>query len=209
MESIMEQKNMAYSAKDYLHLIGTPGFSKESLKNHLLLYQGYVSNTNKVLDALSFMLRDGNTARAEFSELKRRLGWEFDGMRLHEYYFENIGETSSFSRDGSLAGKMIQEFGSTDEWEKDFKATGLLRGIGWAVLYHDSAMDRLFNSWINEHDVSHPTGCVPLLIMDVFEHAYMHDYGLKRADYIEAFFQSINWPVVESRFRGEALSGGK
>jgi len=190
---------MPYTAKDYSKLVGMEGFSETLLKNHFTLYQGYVTNTNKVLDTLNQMLKDGKTGTPEFSELKRRLGWEFNGMRLHEYYFENLGGRDGINKAGKLAKKMAEDFGSYETWEKDFKAVGTMRGIGWAVLYRDSAKGKLINFWINEHDVSHPSGCNPILIMDVFEHAYMTDYGLKRADYIEAFFKNINWPVVEER----------
>jgi len=97
--------------------------------------------------------------------------------------------------------KITENFGSYENWEKDFKATGAMRGIGWAILYEDTINGKLINFWINEHDVSHPAGCNPLLIMDVFEHAFMIDYGLKRIDYIEAFFGNINWKVVEGRLK--------
>ena len=190
---------MPYAAKDYSKLVGMQGFSETILKNHFTLYQGYVTNTNKVLDTLSQMLTEGKTATTEFAELKRRLGWEFNGMRLHEYYFENLGGKSPLSKDGKLAKKIAEDFGSYELWEKDFKATGTMRGIGWIVLYQDTMNGKLINFWINEHDVSHPAGCTPLLIMDVFEHAFMIDYGLKRADYIEAFFKNIDWSVVEAR----------
>lgn len=192
---------MAYAAKDYNSLIGMEGFSEAILKNHFTLYQGYVTNTNKVLDTLAQMLADGKTATPEFAELKRRLGWEFNGMRLHEYYFENLGGKSGFNKDSALAKKMTESFGSHETWEKDFKATGTMRGIGWVVLYQDNTNGRLMNFWVNEHDVSHPAGCSPLLIMDVFEHAFMIDYGLKRVDYIEAFFKNIDWKTVEGRVK--------
>jgi len=190
---------MAYIAKDYGKLIGMEGFSDTLLNNHFTLYQGYVTNTNKLLDTLAKMLNDGQTATPEYAELKRRLGWEFDGMRLHEYYFDNLGGQGSINPEGALAKKLAEDFGSFDAWEKDFRATGDIRGIGWAVLYQDSATGRLINFWINEHDIGHPAGCMPLLIMDVFEHAYMVDYGIKRPDYIEAFFKNINWQAVEER----------
>jgi Fe-Mn family superoxide dismutase len=189
---------MAYTAKDYSALIGLPGFSETLLKNHFTLYQGYVTNTNKVLDTLDAMLKDGKAGTPEFAELKRRLGWEFDGMRLHEYYFENLG-AKPLTPGGKLAQKIVADFGSYENWEKDFKATGSMRGIGWTILYQDPANGRLINFWINEHDVAHPAGCTPLLIMDVFEHAFMIDFGLKRADYIAAFFTNINWGAVEKR----------
>ena len=191
---------MAYTAKDYSALIGLPGFSETLLKNHFTLYQGYVTNTNKVLDTLDAMLREGKTGTPEYAELKRRLGWEFDGMRLHEYYFENLG-AKPLALNGKLAQKLAADFGSYENWEKDFKATGAMRGIGWTILYQDPASGRLINFWINEHDVAHPAGCTPLLIMDVFEHAFMIDFGLKRADYIAAFFNNLNWAAVEARLK--------
>jgi len=192
---------MAYTAKDYSALTGMAGFSETLLKNHFTLYQGYVTNTNKVLDTLSAMLKDGKTAAYEFAELKRRLGWEFNGMRLHELYFENLGGKTGIDANGKLAKKFAADFGSYELWEKDFKAVGSMRGIGWAVLYQDAANGSLINFWINEHDVAHPAGCTPLLIMDVFEHAFMIDYGLKRADYVESFFKNINWAAAEARLK--------
>lgn len=190
---------MSYTAKEYARLIGMAGFSEALLKNHFTLYQGYVTNTNKVLEILEQMLKEGKTANPECAELKRRLGWEFNGMRLHEYYFDNLGEKAPLAVDGRLGKKLAESFGSVDAWEKDFRATGAMRGIGWAVLYQDSANGRLINFWINEHDGGHPSGCAPILVMDVFEHAFMLDYGLKRADYIEAFFTNIDWKAVEGR----------
>ena len=198
---IQEGKTMAYTAKDYAKLIGIPGFSETLLKNHFTLYQGYVTNINKVLDALAQMLKDGKTGAPEYAELKRRLGWEFNGMRLHEYYFENLGGKAGLDKAGKLAKSVAEGFGSIELWERDFRATGAMRGIGWAVLYQDPADGRLMNFWINEHDVSHPAGGRPILVMDVFEHAYMLDYGLKRADYIEAFFKVIDWQAAEARLK--------
>jgi Fe-Mn family superoxide dismutase len=190
---------MTYTAKEYTGLIGMPGFSETLLKNHFTLYQGYVTNTNKVLEVLELMLKEGKTATPEFAELKRRLGWEFNGMRLHELYFENLGGASPLAANGKLAGEMAESFGGIELWEKDFRGVGAMRGVGWAVLYQDAATGRLINFWVNEHDVAHPAGCAPILIMDVFEHAFMLDYGLKRADYIEAFFRNINWAAAEAR----------
>jgi Fe-Mn family superoxide dismutase len=187
---------MTYEAKNYESLLGTKGLSDQLLKNHFTLYQGYVTNTNKVSDALSAMAKDGKTATPEYAELKRRFGWEFNGMRLHEYYFENIvRDGKAIDKNTNLYKKIVSEFGSYENWEKDFKATGAMRGIGWVILYYDALEGRLFNTWINEHDIGHLCAALPLIIMDVFEHAYMIDYGLKKADYIEAFFKSIDWTV--------------
>ncbi len=189
---------MPYTAKDYSKLIGIGGFSETLLKNHFTLYQGYVTNTNKLVDILEQMLKDGKTAVPEFAELKRRFGWEFNGMRLHEYYFENLGGKKPLDHYGTLGKQLQCDFGTYEMWEKDFKATGAMRGIGWVILYQDVVNGKLYNLWINEHDVSHPAGCNPILIMDVFEHAFMIDYGLKRADYIETFFKNIDWAAAES-----------
>jgi Fe-Mn family superoxide dismutase len=192
---------MAYTAKDYAKLLGMPGFSETLLKNHFTLYQGYVTNTNKVLDRLAALLNEGKAGTPEFAELKRRLGWEFNGMRLHEYYFENLGGKSALDAAGKLGKKIAEDFGGCEAWEKDFRAVGGMRGIGWVVLYQDTTSGKLINFWVNEHDAGHPAGCQPILVMDVFEHAFMIDYGLKKADYIEAFFKNIDWKAAEARLR--------
>jgi Fe-Mn family superoxide dismutase len=192
---------MAFTAKDYSKLIGMEGFSNTLLNNHFTLYQGYVTNTNKLADTLAAMLKEGKTAVPEYAELKRRFGWEFNGMRLHELYFENLGGKGTLVKSGVL-GKMIEaSFGSYEAWEQDFRATGAMRGIGWVVLYYDVPSCCLFNVWINEHDVGHLAGCEPIMVMDVFEHAFMIDYGLKRADYIAAFFKNIDWKAAEKRIK--------
>ena len=192
---------MAYEAKDYGKLIGLEGFSDTLLNNHFTLYKGYVTNTNKALDTMTALLKEGKTAAPEFAELKRRFGWEFNGMRLHEYYFENLGGKAALNADSKLGKLIASNFGSYDTWLQDFKATATMRGIGWTILYQDIIGSKLFNQWINEHDVGHPAGCQPILILDVFEHAFLTDYGLKRADYIEAFLKNINWAVAESRVK--------
>ena len=192
---------MAYTAKDYGSLIGMEGFSETLLKNHFTLYQGYVTNTNKLMDTLASMLKEGNVGTPEYAEMKRRLGFEFNGMRLHENYFGNLGGKGALNKSGKLGRKLAEDFGSYEDWEKDFKGTGTMRGIGWTILYQDNETKKLINQWINEHEAGHPAGCIPILVMDVFEHAFMTDYGLKRADYIEAFFKNINWDVVEARLK--------
>jgi len=194
---------MAFEPKNFDGLIGTKGFSDQLLKNHFTLYQGYVTNTNKLGDALGALaLQTG----AEFAEMKRRFGWEFNGMRLHELYFGNMKKNGNggIDKNSELFKKIVKDFGSWEDWEKDFKASGAMRGIGWVVLYYDAASGRLFNVWVNEHDAGHLAGAVPILVMDVFEHAFMIDYGLKRADYIEAFFKAIKWSESEERFRRAA-----
>jgi len=196
----MEVK-MAYEAKDYSKLLGMEGFSDTLLNNHFTLYKGYVTNTNKSMETLAAMLKDGKAGTPEYAEIHRRFGWEFNGMRLHEYYFENLGGKKALDMSGKLAKKLIADFGSYETWLQDFKGTATMRGIGWAILYQDNVSGKLFNQWINEHDVGHPAGCIPILILDVFEHAFMTDYGLKRADYIEAALKNINWAIAEGRLK--------
>ncbi|MGC8595221.1 MAG: superoxide dismutase [Candidatus Kryptoniota bacterium] len=191
---------MAYTAKDYSKLFGMEGFSRQLLENHFALYQGYVTNTNKLADILSQMHKDGKTGTPEYAELKRRFGWEFNGMRLHEYYFDNLGGKEPLNNNSALYQALEKQFGSYQNWENDFKATGAMRGIGWTILYRDNTNGALYNQWINEHDMGHLAGCSPILVLDVFEHAFMIDYGLKRADYINAFMKNINWKEAADRF---------
>lgn len=201
LNSNFKKFSIMYEAKNFDHLLGTPGFSDQLLKNHFTLYQGYVMNTNKLNSILDELLKSDKTATPEYAELTRRFGWEFNGMRLHEYYFGNMTkESSALDANSPLAQKITSEFGSLENWEKDFKAVATMRGIGWAILAYDETGDRLFNVWINEHDVGHLAGAKPILVMDVFEHAYMLDYGVKRADYVAAFWNVIDWKEVEGRF---------
>jgi superoxide dismutase, Fe-Mn family len=191
--------NKPYEAQDFSKLKGMTGFSDKALEMHFTLYQGYVKNANLLLEQLQQMATQTQMGSPAYAELKRRLGWEFDGMRLHELYFGNLGGNEALKKDSKLMKRLEDNFGSYDNWVADFKATGAIRGIGWVVLYEDPKNNRLINAWINEHDAGHLAGGNPLLIMDVFEHAYLPDYGLKRGDYIQAFFQNINWPAVEAR----------
>lgn len=192
---------MVYEAKNFDSLLGTNGFSDQLLKNHFTLYQGYVTNTNKLADDLATALKSGWLGTPGYAELKRRFGWEFNGMRLHELYFSGMKKGGSLlDKNSELMKQIVNDFGSFENFEKDFRATGAMRGIGWVVLYYDDSAKKLFNVWINEHDVGHLSGCVPILIMDVFEHAFMIDYGLKRVDYIESFFKAIDWSSIEKRF---------
>ncbi|MFN0065203.1 MAG: superoxide dismutase [Chlamydiales bacterium] len=192
-----------FVAKDYANLIGMPGFSNDALSMHFKLYQGYVKTTNAFLSKLEELRKSGNEFSLEFAEFKRRLMWDFDGMRLHEDYFDNLGGYgTSLDPKSALYQQMVVDFGSYDAWKSDFVATGAMRGIGWAILYRDPLSGRLINTWINEHDRGHLAGGNPILVMDVFEHAYLLDYGLDRKAYIDAFFNNINWPVVQTRYPG-------
>lgn len=191
---------MAYTAKKFDHLLGLTGFSDTLLTNHFTLYEGYVKNTNALAEKLKALTEKGETATPEFAELKRRFGWEWNGMRMHELYFGNMTKEATSLANETLKAKLVEVYGSYENWEKNFVATGAMRGIGWVVLAHDTESGKLYNVWVNEHDGGHLVGTTPLLVMDVFEHAFVLDYGLKRADYIAAFMKAIDWSVVEQRF---------
>lgn len=189
-----------YVAKDFSNLKGLKGISDNLMAMHLKLYEGYVKNTNLLRTQLDDLIKQGKDRSPEYAGLKRIFGWEFDGMRLHEYYFGNLGGEGKPVQDGSLYKALVKQFGSYENWKKDFIATGMIRGIGWAVLYQDPSNGNLVNTWINEHDLGHLAGGKPLIIMDVFEHAYITEYGLNREDYIKAFFDNLAWKVAEERF---------
>ena len=184
-----------YIAKDFSSLLGITGMSDVMLNNHFTLYQGYVTNTNKLID----LMKEKEAGTGEYAELHRRFGWEWNGMRLHELYFENIIKGGVGIGERNLKQKIDATWGSVENWHKEFVGMGAMRGIGWVILAHDKSDGKLFNVWVNEHDSGHLAGATPLLVMDVFEHAFMLDYGLKRVDYINAFMTSIDWHAVEER----------
>lgn len=186
-----------YTAKNWQHLLGLPGMSDVMLTNHFTLYEGYVKNSNLLMEKLDTL----EAGTPEYSELKRRLGWEFDGMRLHELYFGNMSkEGSSLAEDSTLGQKIVATWGSVSQWQGSFSKLGLMRGIGWVMLLKDNVTGELFHTWIGDHHKGHIIDTTPLLVMDCWEHAYITDYGIKRADYIEAFTKVIDWRVVTERF---------
>lgn len=191
-----------YEAKNYDHLLGKiTGLDDALLRMHFKLYEGYVKNSNLVLQKLQVLNQENQNKTPEFGALKRILGWEMDGMLLHELYFGNLGAKDRLDDKDPLMLKMQSDFGGYDQWKTDFIATGSMRGIGWVVAYVDPKNGRLVNTWINEHDVGHLAGGTPVLVMDVFEHAYITQFGLDKAKYIDVFFNNINWPVVAERYK--------
>ena len=184
-----------YTPKDFSYLLGIDGMSDTLLTNHFTLYQGYVTNTNKLIDQMKAM----EPGTPEYAELHRRFGWEWNGMRLHELYFGNIAKHAVGLSDRALKPKIIATWGSLENWEKEFRAMCAMRGIGWVVLAHDRVTARLFNVWVDEHNTGNLAGTTPLLVADIFEHAFMVDYGLKRAEYINTFMSHIDWHTVEER----------
>lgn len=192
---------MAYTKNDYSKLKGMSGFSDKALETHMALYEGYVNNVNKIMGEVDEYIKSRKTDSLGFSELKRRFGWEFDGMRLHEYYFGALGGDGKINKNGKLFKILEEQFGNWENFLNDFTATGKMRGIGWAILYQDPVNNRLLNFWINEHDQGQPAGLNLVLNMDMFEHAFMIDYGTDKAGYINAYTKNLDWQAIEKRLK--------
>ena len=184
-----------YTAKDFSPLLGFEGLSDALLTNHFTLYQGYVTNTNKLIE----LMKDKEAGTPEYAELHRRFGWEWNGMRLHELYFGNIAKHGVALSNRALRQKIEGVWGTFENWEKEFRGIAAMRGVGWVILCHDKNDGKLMNVWIGEHDGGHLAGLTPLVVMDVWEHSFMLDYGVKRADYINVFMSHIDWHTVEER----------
>jgi Fe-Mn family superoxide dismutase len=198
-----------YREQPFDHLEGLDGISDAQVAEHLTLYAGYIKQVNALNAELAEMRGRGHASgtNPEFAELTRRLGFEYNGMILHEYYFANLRRAAEPAPPGGsgLTQALAQSFGSLEQWLKDFQAVGEMRGIGWAILFEDPVTDRLSNHWISLHQEGVPAGFKPLLVMDVWEHAYMRDYkATEKKKYIEAFFRNVDWAVVERRLREEA-----
>jgi Fe-Mn family superoxide dismutase len=170
---------------------------------HFGLYEGYVKNTNLLNEQISELVKNGQAAGANphFAELTRRLGFEYNGMRLHEYYFDSLTSSGGGGNPaGRLAEAVSKSFGDFETWKKDFTAVGGMRGVGWAIAYQDPWTGRISNHWITLHEDGNVAGFEPILVMDVWEHAFLLDYKpAERGKYIEAFFANVDWRAVESR----------
>jgi Fe-Mn family superoxide dismutase len=193
----------SYTPKKF-ELAGLQGISDNTLQVHFGLYEGYVKNTNLLNEQIAEIVTSGKAAGANpaFAELTRRLGFEYNGMRLHEYYFGNMTSKAGGAPSSTLSDALGASFGDFDTWKKDFAATGGMRGVGWAIAYQDPWTGRISNHWITLHEDGNPAGFTPILVMDVWEHAFLLDYKpAERAKYIEAFFSNVDWAVVESRLK--------
>lgn len=177
------------------------GISREQLDAHLELYAGYVKNVNTLNDELNELQRAGESGDPKWAELKRHLGFEYNGMRLHELYFENLrANAPALDSCRDLSGALQRGFSGIDAWRREFVDVGKIRGVGWAVLYQDPDTGRLTNHWISLHEEGTLAGFRPVLVMDVWEHAFMVDYKVtERGKYIDAFLANVNWPVCEGR----------
>lgn len=196
----------SYKPKSFA-LRGLTGISDETLEMHFKLYEGYVKETNRLTERIAEFLRDGTVDQEEmpaYAELTRRLGFEYNGMVLHELYFGNLrrgngGEPRSTS---SLRRAVEACFGTWAVWKTDFTSIGKMRGVGWAICYQNPDTGRLSNHWITLHETGNVAGFHPILVMDVWEHAFLLDYApADRPKYIEAFFANVDWDAVEARLQ--------
>jgi Fe-Mn family superoxide dismutase len=205
----MATGSKTYKEQAFDRLRGLEGISDAQIEEHLKLYAGYVKNVNTLNAELAELRGQGKASgtNPHFAELTRRLGFEYNGMILHEYYFENLGRGGKAQPPGGsgISQALARSFGSVDQWMMDFQGISEMRGVGWVILFEDPVTDQLSNHWITLHQEGIPAGFKPLLVMDVWEHAFMRDYkATERKKYVEAFFRNIDWPTVERRLRNEA-----
>jgi Fe-Mn family superoxide dismutase len=195
-----------YTAKSF-NLNGLQGISDRTVEMHLGLYEGYVKATNDLNEHIMEFLKDGKVDQEEmpaYSELTRRLGFEYNGMVLHEYYFSNLikGGADRPGRHSAFFQAAESSFGSFEAWKTDFSSVGKLRGVGWAICYLNPATGYLSNHWISLHEHGNIAGFIPILVLDVWEHAFLLDYKpSERGTYIEAFFSNIDWKTIEQRLQ--------
>lgn len=187
------------------------GISNQTLEMHFKLYEGYVANTNTLNEKIASLRGDGGapTDMTIFSELKRRLGFEYNGMVLHEYYFGNMKRQGDVepSKGSPFRDAVERCFPGFDAWKADFSAVGKMRGVGWAICYLDQATGWVSNHWIDLHETNNVAGHVPLLVMDVWEHAFLLDYKpAERPKYIEAFLSNVDWSAVDARLNVETAA---
>jgi Fe-Mn family superoxide dismutase len=194
-----------YAPKDFSKVRGLTALSDKQIEEHLKLYEGYVKRTNALTEKLYGMCNEGKASGADpvYAELTRRMGFEYNGMILHEYYFANLKPGAQAEpAAGKLKGALEQSFGKYDNWLADFRAMATMPGVGWVVLYQDPSTGWLSNHWITLHNDGNPAGYQPVLVMDGWEHAFMRDYlATERAKYVDAFFKNIDWESCEKRLR--------
>jgi Fe-Mn family superoxide dismutase len=195
-----------YAPRDYSKVRGLTGLSDAQITEHLKLYEGYVKRTNALTEKLSALCSEGKAAGADpvYAELTRRLGFEYNGMVLHEYYFENL--TPGASGEPPKGSKLVQEiersYGKVESWLADFRAIATMPGVGWVITYQDPNSGWLSNHWVTLHNDGNVAGFKPILVMDGWEHAFMRDYqATERAKYVDAFFKNINWESVQKRLK--------
>lgn len=198
--------HMKYSAQKF-NLPELKGLSKKQIDVHLALYEGYVKHANLILEKIE-ELRKSDPVENQYliNELRRRFGFEFDGMRMHEYYFEQFEGGPQKSEAEPLLDAVNEKYGSWDKFIEHLKEVCGTRGIGWTVVYYDPAARTIHTVWVNDHEIGQLAGLPIMLAIDMWEHAYMVDYmPADKKSYVEAFLENVNWDVVEKRFLQEVV----
>ena len=176
-------------------LLEMDGISRASVEAHYKLYEGYVNKRNEIMGRLAEV--DVSAANQVFSDvraLKVDLSFALGGIKNHEIYFEHLGGGGG-DPTGAVADLIARDFGSIEAWRADLKATGM-GGRGWAWTAYDWDEQRLFN-YVGDAQNTFPIwNATPLVALDVYEHAYFLDYQTDRASYIDAFFDNLDWAVV-------------
>jgi superoxide dismutase, Fe-Mn family len=176
------------------------GISKETIDLHLGLYQGYVKHVNLIQEKIAAYSHDQETNTYAIAEMQRRLGFEFGGMRNHEYYFAQFEGGATTLPESPLKEKITAQFESLEAWQNRFTQIALTRGVGWAMLYHDPHTDQLVMTWVDEQHIGQLADLDIVLALDMWEHAYMRDVvPAEKKKYIEAFFANLNWETVAAR----------
>ena len=175
------------------------GISAKTIDEHLKLYAGYVKNTNLIFQKIEEMMADSEKNAYALGEVNRRLGFEYNGMRNHEVYFDSLsGGTEEISKSSELYKSIEYLWGSFDKWLAQFKAIAMTRGIGWAMLYFDRKEMRLLNAWVDEQHLGQLQNCTLVLSLDMWEHSYVADYQPSgKKQYVEDFFTNLNWDKIE------------
>jgi Fe-Mn family superoxide dismutase len=181
-------------------LLGMEGISKRQIEEHYTLYQGYVNKTNEIRSKLESVDRSkANQTFSDLRELKVELSFAWNGVKLHEWYFENLGGSG-----GQPSGKLLQaleaNFGSFDKYVEDLKASGI-SARGWVVTALDEADGKIYNYVADAHNMYGIWKAIPLVVLDTYEHSYVIDYGVKRPPYLDAFMKNLNWDVVAERLQ--------
>ncbi len=179
------------------------GISAKNIEEHLKLYAGYVKHTNLILEKIEELAKDAEKNAYALGEVQRRFGFEYNGMRNHEVYFESLsGGAGELADDSKLKKAIAAEWESYDAWLNRFKSIALTRGIGWAMLYYDRKEKRLLCTWVDEQHLGQLQDCTLVLGLDMWEHAYVYDYPTsEKKKYVEAFFNNLNWSVIEKNFK--------
>lgn len=201
MACLLYFEHMQYQEKKF-NLPELDGISKTSVDAHLGLYAGYVKNFNAISAAIEDLLSDPQKNSLAISELRRRHSFEFDGMKLHELYFNQFeGGAQALTADSPLAQALTKHWGSAQAAVDRVRQTGMMRGPGWSILYFNPDNGAFHMGFVGEQHQGHFATLPIILALDVWEHAYLLDYGTAGKDkYIEAFFKNINWSACEQRF---------